>query len=453
VKVVVVGGGVAGLSCALALAERGVEVTVLEREPVAGGKVGTAHLRDAGGGAWQVERGPAGVLDNAPATTRLYERLNLSSEVVVSDDAARHRFVLKNGRLREVSPSPKILLSPLLPWSAIWHLLREPKAPPPPQGVDETVAEFVRRRLGGEIAAGLAEPMVSGIFAGDYARLSVASAFPRLVEMERAHGSLLRGMRAMARERKAQGKPRETARLTSLRGGMAKLPEALARALGDRLRTGVAALSLERSGAGWTVRSGEGTLAVDRVVLALPSDEAAELVKPLDAAMAEAYQGIPMAGVAAVALGYARGDVAHPLKGFGFLVPRREGVRLLGSIWMTSTFPDGGQAPEGHVLLRCMLGGAHDPAAAELSDDELAAIARDGLAGAIGLTIPPRFVHVQKWRRGIAQYEVGHARRAALIEERGRAMALYATGAALRGVGVNDVIREAGVIAERIVAE
>jgi oxygen-dependent protoporphyrinogen oxidase len=371
---------------------------------------------------------------------------------VLSDDAARHRFVLKRGRLREVSPSPKIIFSPLLPWSAIWRLIREPKAPPAPPGVDETIAEFVQRRLGPEIAAGLAEPMVSGIFAGDYSRLSVASAFPKIVEMERAHGSLIRGAMALSKARKAEGKPREVARLTTLKGGLGSLPSALSRTLGERLRTGVAVRSLERRGNGWTVRSANGELEADRVVLALPADEAAELVKPLDEAMAEAYRGIPVAGVAAVALGYARADVRHPLNGFGFLVPRREGVRLLGSIWMSSTFPDGHLAPEGHVLLRCMLGGAHDPAAAGLSDDELVAIARDGLATAIGLTITPRFVHVQKWRRGIAQYEVGHARRAQTIEERGQTMALYATGASLRGVGVNDVIREAGVMAERVAA-
>jgi oxygen-dependent protoporphyrinogen oxidase len=450
VTVVVVGGGVAGLSCALGLADRGIDVIVLERESEAGGKVSTAHLSDAGG-SWQVERGPAGVLDNSPPTQALYQRLNLSSEVVVSDDAARHRFLLSKGRLREVSPSPRMLLSPLLPWSACWRLLREPKAPPPPQGVDETVAEFVRRRLGGEIAAGLAEPMVSGIFAGDYAKLSVASAFPKLVELERDHGSLLRAMRALGRARKAEGKPRQEARLTSLQGGMGMLPAALARVLGDRLRTGVAVQALERNGS-WTLRTSAGPVEAERVILALPADEAAELVKPLDAAMADAYRGIPVAGIVAVALGYSRSDVIHPLNGFGFLVPRREGVRLLGSIWMSSTFPTGHLAPEGHVLLRCMIGGAHDPAAADLADDELVAIAREGLATAIGLTIPPRFVHVQRWRRGIAQYEVGHGQRAQLIEERGRPLSLDATGAALRGVGVNDVIREAAKVAERIAA-
>jgi protoporphyrinogen/coproporphyrinogen III oxidase len=452
VKVVVVGGGVAGLTCALALADRGHEVTCLEREAAAGGKVGTARVND-GAGQWLVERGPAGVLDNSPPTQELYQRLNLSSEVVISDDAARKRFLMRGRRLRLVPASPAILFSSVLPWSAKWRLIREPKAPPPPAGVDETVAEFARRRLGDEIAAGLAEPMVSGVFAGDYSRLSIASAFPRVVEMERTHGSLLRAMMAMEKARKADGRPREPVRLTSLRGGMGSLPAALAGALGDRLRTKASVHQLLRSGSGWTVQTDAGPLSADRVVLALPSDEAAELVKPIDAALSDAYSAIPLAGVVAVALGWARADVKHPLDGFGFLVPRREGVRVLGSIWMSSTFPSGQQAPDGHVLLRCMLGGAHDPAALELSDDELVAAAREALGLAIGLTIPPRFVNVQRWRRGIAQYEVGHAGRVATIEERARALGLLPTGSALRGVGVNDVIREARAAAERLTAE
>jgi oxygen-dependent protoporphyrinogen oxidase len=449
VKVVVVGGGVAGLSCALALADRGAEVICLEREPIAGGKVTTEHAP----GGWQVERGPAGVLDNAPATRELYQRLNLSPEVVLSDDAARHRFVLRGGRLREVPASPKILLSSVLPLSARWRLLREPKAPPAPEGVDETVAEFARRRFGDEIAAGLAEPMVSGVCAGDYARLSMASSFPRVVEMERQHGSLLGAMMALEKARKAEGRPPEPARLTSLRGGMGALPAALAKALGERLRTGAQVQSMERGpSGGWTLRTSAGDFAAEQVVVALPPDAAAELVKPFDAAAAEAWSGIPMAGIASVTLGYARDKVPHPLAGFGFLVPRREGVRVLGSIWMTSTFPAAAQAPPGHVLLRCMIGGAQDAAAVALPDEELVAAAREALRATIGLTNSPAFIHVQKWPSGIAQYEVGHARRVALIEERGRAIGLWPTGAGLRGVGVNDVIREARVVADRLTA-
>jgi oxygen-dependent protoporphyrinogen oxidase len=269
--------------------------------------------------------------------------------------------------------------------------------------------------------------------------------------MEREHGSLIRGAIALAKKRKASGQPNAPARLTTLAGGMGALPAALLRELGGRVITGAVVQALARDGVGWIIQTAEGPLAAGRVVLALPPDEAAGLVRQIDAPMADAYAAIPVAGIVAVSLGWARGDIAHPLGGFGFLVPRREQVRILGCIWMTSTFPAAQQAPEGSVLLRVMLGGAQDPAAVALSDEDCITVARNGLRALMGIEAPPRFSHVQKWARGIPQYEVGHAERAATVETRGRAIGLHATGAALRGVGVNDVIREARALAERLV--
>ena len=434
------------MSCALALADRGHEVVVLEREAEPGGKVRSTRV-----GEWLVELGPAGILDNEPATQTLLQRLNLSSLVVPSDDGARHRYLLRGTKLREVPVSPtRFITSSIMSLSAKWHVVREPKAPPAPSGVDETIAEFARRRLGDEIAETIVEPMVTGVVAGDYARLSIASVFPKLVELEREHGSVLKGLIAAERARKADGTPRHAMKLTTLKGGMGALTSALGAALGDRLRCGVDVQALERRGDGVVVRTATGPVEADRAVLALPPDDAARVMRQFDAPTADAYAAIPSPGVVAVALGYARSDVTHPLDGFGFLVARKERVRLLGSIWMTSTFPTAEQAPAGSVILRCMLGGTHDPGAVDLSDEELVGVARDGLRTAIGLTIAPRFQHVARWRRGIAQYEVGHATRVALIESRGPALGLYHTGAALRGVGVNDVIRDATLLAERL---
>jgi oxygen-dependent protoporphyrinogen oxidase len=444
VKVVVVGGGVAGLTCALALRERGHEVIVVEREAQAGGKVRTERV-----GPWQVEWGPAGVLDNVPETMALFARVGV--EPIVSSDASRRRFVVRDGRLRELPDSPpKLLVTRTLTVGEKLRLIGELRVPKRVTDGDETLAEFARRRFGADLAARFVEPIVSGVYAGDYARLSAASAFPRLVELERAHGSLLRGMVALERERRRAGLPRKPARLTTLRGGMGALPRALAARLDGALRTGEEALAIERAPSGLAVRTPSGALAADRVVLALPPDDAARLARPLDAAIADAYAAIPSVGVVAVSLGYARADVGHPLDGFGFLAPRAEKLRVLGVIWMTSAFPSAGQAPDGHVLLRCLIGGAHDPAAPALSDEELTAIAREGLRATLGLAAQPRFVHVLRWASAIAQYEVGHAARSAIVDERGRAIGLHACGAALHGVGVNDVIRDGLAVAERI---
>ncbi|HZS36260.1 MAG TPA: protoporphyrinogen oxidase, partial [Polyangia bacterium] len=296
--------------------------------------------------------------------------------------------------------------------------------------------------------ANFIEPLVSGVFAGDYARLSAKSAFPRVVALEREHGSLLGGLRALERKRRRAGRA-HAARLTTLAGGMAALPSALARELGDRVRTGVAVAAVEKRGAAFTLATSAGPLDAERVMLALPPDAAAALAAPLDAAIADAYTAIPQVSVAAVSLGWARGDVGHALDGFGFLVPRRERLRLLGCVFSSSAFPSLEQAPAGHVLVRCLMGGAQDPHALELTDEELIAAAREALRPTLAVSAAPAFSHVARWPRGIAQYEVGHAARVAAIEERGARIGLFSTGAALRGVGVNDVVREAAAAAER----
>jgi oxygen-dependent protoporphyrinogen oxidase len=447
-KWAVVGGGVAGLVAGLELRKRGHAVVVLERDSQAGGKVRTERAGD-----WLVERGPVGVLDNAPPTRELLAELDLSRALAPSSDATRRRFLLLGGRLRELPASPpKLLTSRTLSLAEKWRIFREPRAPGAPKGVDETVREFAVRRFGPSLAEKVVDPFVSGVFAGDYAKLSLRSAFPRLAELEREHGSLLRGLIKGERQRKAEGRPREVARLTTLSGGMGTLPQALARALGEDLKLGVEVGAIARFGEGWTISTEGGPLEADRIVLAVPPDEGARLTQPIDPEIAEAYRAIPQIGIVAVALGYRRADVPHPLDGFGFLVPRRERQRLLGVIFMTSTFPSLHQAPDAHVVLRCLIGGAHDPEAATLPEPELLAIAQEGLRGALGIAAAPVFSHVARWERAIPQYLVGHAERVATIETRGAAIGLYATGASLRGVGVNDVVREAKALVARLPA-
>jgi oxygen-dependent protoporphyrinogen oxidase len=456
VKIAVVGGGVGGLTCGLRLRERGHEVVVLEREAEPGGKVQTERTPSG----WLVERGPAGVLDNSPPTLALYRDLGIENELVVSDDAARRRFIVRDGRMMLVSP-PNLLVGRLMTMRERLRVAAEPLVRARRVGEgdddDETLEAFTTRRLGASVASRFVEPIASGVYAGDWSRLSAASAFPKLVELERAHGSLLAGAIATARQARREGKPRKPARLTSLRGGMGLLSRTLAARLGPSLRTGGEALALRaRGGGGFTIDTNSGPLDVDRVVLALPSEPAAKLVAGVaggvGAALADAYRGIPYAPIAAICLGFPRASVRHPLDGFGFLAPRREGERVLGVLWMTSIFPgQDHQAPEGHVLLRVMLGGRTDPEGPGLPDAVLVAIARQAALRHLGAGGEPSFTHVTRWTHAIAQYELGHGRRVEEITARGEPAGIYATGAALRGVGVNDVIRDAEAVAARLV--
>jgi len=450
-KIAVVGGGVGGLTCAFRLRERGHDVVVLEREGEAGGKVQTE--RTASG--WLVEHGPAGVLDNSPPTRELYRDLGIADAVVQSDDAARRRFIVRDGQMMLVSP-PNLLVGKLMTMRERLRVVAEPFVRARRDDEDETLESFTTRRLGASVASRFVEPIASGVYAGDWSRLSAASAFPKLVELERAHGSLLFGGIASARQARREGKPRKPARLTSLRGGMGTLPRALAAKLGPSLRTGVEAKALRaRAGGGFTIDTKDGPLDVDRVVLALPSRPAAALVAGVSggvgAALADAFAAIPYAPIAAICLGFPRASVRHPLDGFGFLSPRREGERVLGVLWMTSIFPgQDRQAPDGQVLLRVMLGGRTDPEGPGLPDDVLVGIARQAALKHVGAGGEPSFTHVTRWSEAIAQYELGHGRRVEAITTRGEPAGLYATGAALRGVGVNDVIKDAEAIAARL---
>jgi oxygen-dependent protoporphyrinogen oxidase len=446
VRIAVIGGGVGGLTAALTLRDRGHEVIVFEAEATVGGKVRTEMQ-----GLWRVELGPTALSEGAPSTQSLLHRLGLESEVILSEEEACHRFVFRQGRLRELPTSPpKLLFSRALSASAKLRLLREMRVPPSSPNLEESVAEFARRRFGAEIAEYIAEPMATGVFAGDYERLSLRAAFPKVAELEQQHGSLLRALRARARERRASGVPRRREHLLSLKGGLEHLPRALHRELGNAVRLSAPVSALRRIGMQWELRTKGERVVVDRVLLAIPASNAAPLLSSVDEEMSITLSGIVEVGIACVSLGYRRTDLVGVPVGFGFLVPKREGPRLLGAVFVSDVFPTAPQAPSGHALLRCMLGGARDPFALELEDEELVALARADLEKTTGLRHPPRFSHVVRWRSAIAQYEFGHADRIARLEARGRALGLGFAGAAFHGVGVNDVIADALPAAERL---
>ena len=457
-RVAVVGAGVAGLAVAYELTERGerlgspLEVSCLEAGPRAGGAIRTERAQ-----GFCCEWAANGFLDDAPATVTLVRRLGLEPRLVPSDRAAAERWVWRAGKLRRLPRSPARLLgSDVLPLGARLRLLAEPLVRRARREEEESVAGFVARRFGRGAARVLADAMVSGVFAGDAARLSVDSAFPELAAMEREHGSLFRGLLAGRRPARAgEGGGDEPVpargRLTSLRDGMQELTDALAAALGPRLRLRSPIERVSDLGSrGMRLHPAEGApFDVDAVVLALPAGPAAGLVAETSPVMAEALQAIPSAAVAVVHLGFRRGALGDLPGGFGYLVPRGEGVRGLGTLFASNIFP--GRAPEGSLLMTVMLGGAHDGQALELTDAHLLELATADLARVLGIHARPYFTKVLRQPAGIPQYTLGHAARLEAIErERASIPGLWLAGSSYHGVSVNACIARAPAVAESV---
>lgn len=442
-RVAVVGGGIAGLSLAHGLARRGVDVVVLEGGPRPGGNIRSEERQ-----GYLCEWGPNGFLDNEPATLRLVDALDLRGQLAPSSDLARVRWIVRGGRLRRLPSSPPAFLkSDVLSPRGRARVLLEWAQPARRETSDESVFDFARRRIGREAAEVLVDAMVTGIYAGDSRRLSLHAAFPRMRDMEREHGGLFRAMR----HRRGGGNPMGPGGvLTSFVGGMETLVRALAAALGDRLRTRAAAAALERRANGWHIETEDGT-AVDaeQVVLACPSWRAAPLLERINADLAAAAAAIPSAPVAVVCLGYAARDLQRVEPGFGFLVPGRERLGILGTLFDTWVFP--GRSPDGRVLLRTMIGGARDPGALDLPDDALVARAQQALASLLGVRAEPDLQFVVRHSRGIPQYPVGHVEKLKHIEERLQALpGLSLTGNSYRGIAMNSCIREAESLVERL---
>ena len=434
------GAGISGLTAAFRLKLGGQRVAVLEEAPRVGGAIETYSE-----GAWRFEMGPNTVLATDESTDGLIRDAGLADEKIVASSSAKRRYLYKGGQLVPLPGGPGgLLTTPLFSLSAKLRVLREPWIGRPPEGVEESIAQFVRRRLGEAFLDNAVGPFVSGIYAGDPERLSARWAMPRIQTLEAEHGSLLRG--AIARRKG----PAHGRTMISFREGLEALPRRLAREIGD-VRTGIAAQRIVRAGDGFRVDTSAGPVEAARVVLAVPADVAARLLEEVTSGASRLLAEIPYAAVAVVSLGARREDVGHPLDGFGFLAPRKEGMRTLGCLFPSEIFP--GRAPEGHVALAAFGGGRTDPAFTELDDEQIVATVLNDLRGPLSLRGEPVFHLVRRWPRAIPQYELGHGRFVERAREIERNLpGLRISGNFLEGISVPDCIRNATALAALSVA-
>jgi protoporphyrinogen/coproporphyrinogen III oxidase len=450
VPALIAGAGISGLVCAYALRKAGVEAVILEATARPGGVI-RSERRDG----YLAELGPQS-FSGSPALRKLCTELGVQGDVVEAP-ARAPRYVLIDRVLRQVPLSPPALLrSSLVGAGTKLRILRDLLGRSRPPDSDESIANFVRRKFSGELLDRLAGPFVSGVYAGDPEKLSVRSAFPQVYEAERSAGSVIRGLK---RQAKSGNHNQQSPTLASFRNGLEILIRGLVDELGPavRTRTGVTRVEAKREQDRPVFElqilgvRGESTVIADHFIVATPTDMAGRLLRDVNPSFEALLRSVEYAPVAIVALGYKRADVGNPLKGFGFLVPRSAGLRVLGCVWNSSLFPD--RAPEGHVLLTSFLGGVIDPKAVAETPLDLTAMVHREIGPLLSISQMPAFSNVQLYPRALPQYNIGHADRLAAIEKlRAEVPNLWLAGNYLRGPAIGACVEQSLAVAEEVLA-
>jgi oxygen-dependent protoporphyrinogen oxidase len=447
-RVIIAGAGISGLSLAYALLERqpDLDVMVLEAEARPGGKIWTEKVK-----GFICEAGVNGFLDNKPSTLELASKIKLPP--IRSNDAARKRAIYFGGGLRMIPESPPAFFkSNFLSISGRLRMIGElfvPKA----DVEDESMESFAVRRVGREFFEKLLDPMASGVYAGDPAKMSIRSCFAKVYELEKNYGGLIRGFMAVAKEAKKTGKKTEAGpggTLMSFQDGMFSLVGSLRQVLGDRLQTAKTVRGVGRKGEVLEVHCADGTrYESDAVVLSTPAHDAAGIVRDLDRDLSSLLAEVPYPPVSVVALGFRREKIPGDTNLFGFLVPGKERRKILGTLFDSSIYPN--RAPEGYVLLRAIVGGARAPEIALLEEEKLVGVVLSELSEILGIRSEPDMVWTYRWEKAIPQYLVGHHERLRRIDEAlSRHQGLHLHSNAYRGVAVNDCIGNSFRLAETI---
>ncbi len=457
-RVVVIGGGISGLSAAYTLARARrdgapVDVILVESSMRLGGVILSEQVKGC-----VVEGGPDSFLAEKPEAAALARELGLGHLLNGSNDRERRTYILHRGKLRPLPDGLMLLVptrlwpmvaTPLLPISSKLAMAREWFTPPRHDGPeDESVADFVTRHFGRAMLENIADPLLAGVYGGDSGRLSMRSVLARFWKMERQHGSLTRATLQAMRQRKASSNPPPL--FMTLSGGLSQLSDRLASLLEpSHIVFGRRAQILERASGGYRVKLDDATtLDADAVILALPAHATAQILNSLNAKLAGLLAEIPYSSAMTVSLGFRVEQVAALPPGFGILVPVREQRRLLACTFVDRKFL--GSAREGMALVRCFMGGSRDPEVLGVDDAEALALVGRELSEILGLKAEPEFSRIHRWPNSMAQYTVGHEARVRAIEsELATHPGIYVAGNAYSGIGISDCIRTGKAAAQR----
>ncbi|MDP6388137.1 MAG: protoporphyrinogen oxidase [Candidatus Pacebacteria bacterium] len=463
-KIAVIGGGIAGLSAAYALekeaADNGIsiEIDLIEKEGRVGGNILTERVDD-----FIVEGGPDCVFSEKPASLNLCGKLDLEEELLKTMEEKKGTYIYWNNKLHDMPEGvilmiptmiKPMLLSSLITLPGKLRMALEPLIPKRNNSDEETLSQFVTRRLGKELLDKIAEPLVAGIHAGNPETMSINASFPRFVDLEQKYGSLIRGMLSRRKEMRSMMKgrtPKYTMFMT-LKEGLQNLTDSISKTLSNTSKTiDCKVVTIAKKAEEYELSfNNRNSNLYDSVVIATPSYVSAALIKGIDSSLSNTLSEIPYVSTATVSLAYSASDVDHIRKGFGFIVPRIAKRTIMAATYTSNKFSY--RAPEGSMLLRCFVGGAQNEDLVFLHDKEMEKMVRNELKEIAGITATPIFTKIFRWEKAMPQYVIGHLDRVKKIQElSAKHPGLYLTGSAYNGIGISDCITTSYKVAEEAV--